>query len=289
MCAAAPQRLPHVGALARAGLADALRDPRHVRRGMRRLHRGDDVERGEPRDVAGAQDLRMLVAHAQRAAARHLALQLLEQVQDGGVGAIADRVDAGLVAGAHGGQRLRVQIGRGRHQQAARAGFVAVRLVQRRAARPERAVGDELHGAHREQMAGVAERPAAAASRRSAAAAASRTAASSACRRRPPRGTSPTSSQATPASCTIVSPSLAATSSARRNCARRAADVGWRDVARHQAHRRVDEHAGRRAVAGCGSRVRRQDRRPWRVTPAARSAAVFTHAAWPSTRDRYTG
>ena len=99
----------------------------------------------------------MFVPHAERAASRYFALQLLEQVEHRGVGAITDRMDAGLITGLDRGQRLRVQISRRGYQQAARLRIVAVRLMQRRAAGAECAVGDELDGANREEVMCVIE------------------------------------------------------------------------------------------------------------------------------------
>ena len=63
---------------------------------MRGLHRGDDVEPGEARDVGCVEDLRVLDAHAQIARAGTSRCTRSNDVERDAVGAIADGVDAGL-------------------------------------------------------------------------------------------------------------------------------------------------------------------------------------------------
>ena len=146
------QLAPHIRAFRRALGADARGHPRHVGRAVRRLDRGDHVERLEARDLRGVEDLRVLVAHPQRLRGRHFLLHALEHVHRHPVAAIADRVDAGLKAGLRRRERLRVDLVGRRGEEAGRAGLVAVRFEQRRAARAERAVRADLDRAHREPM-----------------------------------------------------------------------------------------------------------------------------------------
>ncbi len=126
---------------------------------MRCLHRGDDVQPGEARDLGRIENLRVLVAHAQVARAGDLALHALEDVHDEPVRAVADSVDAGLESGLRRLERLRVDLVRRRRENAGVAGLVGIRLEQRRAARAERAVGANLNRAHREPWSGISDRP----------------------------------------------------------------------------------------------------------------------------------
>ena len=71
----------------------------------------------------------------------------LERVEDERVGAIADRVHAHLEAPAERLKRQPLHFEAVHQHEAGVAGIVAVGLVQRGAARPERAVGHELERA----------------------------------------------------------------------------------------------------------------------------------------------
>src|SRR5205814_8606457 len=74
----------------------------------------------------------------------------LDRVEDERVGAIADRVHAHLDAPAERIERQPLHLGTVHQYEAGVAGIVAVGLVQRGAARAERAVGHELERTDRE-------------------------------------------------------------------------------------------------------------------------------------------
>ena len=236
----------------------------------------------------GVEDLRVLVAQAQAARRRHFLLDALEHVHHDAVGAIADGVNAGLEAGFGGGERHRVDVGFGRGQEAGRRRLVAVRLEQRGAARSERAVGADLDRAHVEVMVAVADdralgrrtaaaRPAAsAASRRGASAACRRR--SGACRRRPLRRSTPGvvhRGQSEPAALGVGEQDLLVELLRRRR----------RNEPRHQAHRAIDQDAGRarrrrresggrrRIGRGRGELRRRRARACWRARRGRRRAS----------------
>ena len=90
-------RVPCVGAFDAVG-ADARFSPAHVGGLMRRLHGGDDVERGEAGEIGGRDDLGVLDAIA--TVARWVGFgDGFESVEGDGVGAIADGVKCELEAG----------------------------------------------------------------------------------------------------------------------------------------------------------------------------------------------
>src|SRR4029077_7326309 len=96
-CARVQEGLEVVGDLD-AFRADPLFRPAHVVDAVTRLNRRNRTERLEPRLVLCAYDLGMLdprpaIAHAA------LALELLEDVEDHGVGAVADGVNRELESG----------------------------------------------------------------------------------------------------------------------------------------------------------------------------------------------
>ena len=83
---------------------------------MGRLHRRDDVEAGEARNLGAVQDLRVLVAHAKRPCARHLALDTLERIHRDAIASIADGVNRGLESRFRRGKRLGIDLIRRRGQ-----------------------------------------------------------------------------------------------------------------------------------------------------------------------------
>ena len=125
---------------------------------MRRLHRGDDAERGEARDVVRRHDdLGVLDAVTARPAAC-LRDGALVRVEHDPVGAVADGVRVHLQVAAHRPfYDLSEIIGRG-DEEARVAGFVAVVCEQGRAPAAERAVHVELDRADREPPGIVEER-----------------------------------------------------------------------------------------------------------------------------------
>ena len=150
------EALPRVSTLD-AFVAHAILGHVHVGGGMGGLHRGDQLQRHEARDVLQRDDLRVLDAVAQSLGLRVAAVGRGEAVQHFAVGAVADRVDADLVAlgerlvdlGRHGGRR--------HEQQAAVVRVVGVGLEHRGAAAAQRAVGEQLDRAHGEEVVAVAD------------------------------------------------------------------------------------------------------------------------------------
>ena len=80
----------------------------------------------------------------QRRSPGYLPVQLLVGRDHLRVGGIADRVGRDLEAGAAGRVGERQHLGIGMELQSARVGLVGIGLLQPRAARAERAVGEEL-------------------------------------------------------------------------------------------------------------------------------------------------
>ena len=135
-----------------ASLAQARGREEEIADRVAGLHRGDDPQLGEARDVGVGDDLRMLVAPARGLGVGPEAC--LEPVQHQAVAAIADGVHGDLgprgLRPLHQGQAL-VALGQ---LQAQRIG-VAVGLQQGRAARSQGAVHIELDALHADQAGGV--------------------------------------------------------------------------------------------------------------------------------------
>ena len=141
------------------GAADALgpeprRREQHVADGVRGLHRGDDAELREARDVGVRDDLGVLDAEARigdgTLGGRHRGESLLVLVERDAVAAVADGVGLDLDAAPQARDRDAQDLLGRRHVEAAVARRIAVGRIERRAAAAERAVHVELDRAHRE-------------------------------------------------------------------------------------------------------------------------------------------
>ena len=150
--AARQQLPPDVGPLLHARRSNAIGHPGAVRGGMDWLHRGNDAERREARDVGGTQQLRVLDAPAQIGSTPAGALERrLVDVQHLAIGAIADGVHGELIALLDREPRhLRQRLHR-RPRQPHALRLVGVRLEQPGPARAHGAIGillDPAHGQH---------------------------------------------------------------------------------------------------------------------------------------------
>ena len=102
--------------------------------------------------------LRVLDAPAQVLAVLAVLLErVLVDVQHFAIGAVADGVDADLIAGLERDLRLLAHLLDRRRGQAGAVGLVRVRLEQPGAARSERAVGGDLDRAHGQHVVAVAD------------------------------------------------------------------------------------------------------------------------------------
>src|SRR5258708_5647540 len=153
-CAAFFLSGPGVGALDALG-TNARFCPAHVRRLVRGLHGGDDLEFGEAREIVGGDDLRVFDAVA--AVARAIGFcDGFEDIEGDTVGAVADGVEVELESGlvALDGQRFQFV---GLHDQNAGAfGVVGIRLEHGRGAGAESTVGDHFQSAGFEPRVGGA-------------------------------------------------------------------------------------------------------------------------------------
>ena len=139
-----PQAQQHVGGV--GGAVDSL-------------HRGDDAELPEARDILRAEVLGVLDAPAQVLLVGMLPKDPFVDVEGLAVGAVADGVDAKLVAVLDGQLAGALDVGRILHVQAAAVGLVGVGREQPGAARAERAIHVALDGADREIIAARADGP----------------------------------------------------------------------------------------------------------------------------------
>ncbi len=136
---------PRISALDALG-ADAGFGHVFIRRRVGRLHRRDDADRLEARDVARLHDLRVLDAVTLRAALGCGDFFLVD-VEDLLVAGVANRMHVDLVTAAHRLRHHGVHLPALEEQQAVRMRVIAVRLDQRRAAAAQRAVRIQLDGA----------------------------------------------------------------------------------------------------------------------------------------------
>ena len=147
--AALLQRPPGVGAqqpvCAHAGFGHRL-----VGRGVGGLHRGDDLQLGEARDVGGVDQLGVLDPVAEAVAIS--GADFGEAVERLAVGGVADGVDGHLVAEEIGAAEQVLLLGVVDEAETPGAGFVAVGLEEPGAAAAECAVGVELDAPEREAL-----------------------------------------------------------------------------------------------------------------------------------------
>src|SRR5437867_12330810 len=112
---------------------------------MGRLHRGDDAQASEPRDILEAQDLRVLDPEARVLGGDLLECRLVGIERDA-ISSIADRMRRHLKTRPEGAGGDVTKM-RWRCEQEARvAGVITVGLEQRRSPRAQRAIREELDG-----------------------------------------------------------------------------------------------------------------------------------------------
>ena len=144
------EALPGIGAL-QARVAQALGREIEVADGVARLHRGNDPEFGEARNVGGTDDLGVLDAPARRIdralGRRHRRERFLVPVERQVIAAIADGVGGDLDAALEVRLHHRQGIGFLHLQEAGVARRIRIGFEQGRAARSQRAVHEELHHA----------------------------------------------------------------------------------------------------------------------------------------------
>src|SRR4029077_11758319 len=145
MYAVLPHGVPGVGAFDAFG-AQAVGGPALVIEQMRRLHRGDDAERGEALDIRQSDNLGVL--HTVAPVARTVpSADGGEYIECDAIGAVADGMKRELKSGTVAFERHLLQLLRVYAQNSGRLGSVGVRREHCSRARAERTIEKRLHRA----------------------------------------------------------------------------------------------------------------------------------------------
>ena len=140
-------RTPRIGVL-NALRAEALLRPRHVGRGVRGLHGGDDAEFREPWNIFRREHLRMLDAQPRIVCIGRGLLGLFVSIQRAAIRGVADGMRTNLKTCSQRPIRQIVDFCLRSGHHAVGLHSVAIRFEQRRPARTERTIRKKLESAN---------------------------------------------------------------------------------------------------------------------------------------------